>query len=83
MTPAEWRIYVLVTYAMPSLVQIMASCPFGIKPLSKPLSGILLIGPLGVNVNEILIAIRKFSFNKIPFKCHVENGSHFVWASIC
>ena len=31
-------------------------------------AGILLIGPLGTNVSEILIIIHKFSFKKIHLK---------------
>ena len=36
--------------------------------------GILLIGPLGKKFSEILIVI---------WKCHRENGDHFVSASMC
>ena len=46
-------------------------------------AGILLIGPLGTNFNEILIKIHKFSFKKIHFKCCLENGGHLVLASMC
>ena len=44
---------------------------------------ILLIGSLGTNFNEILIKIHAFSFKKMHFKCRLENGGHFVSASMC
>ena len=47
------------------LVQIMACRLFGVKPLSKPNAGLLLIGTLGTNFSEILIKIKNFSFTKI------------------
>ena len=46
-------------------------------------AGILLIGPLGTNFNEILIKIHTFSFKKMKLKCSLENGGHFVAASMC
>ena len=45
--------------------------------------GILLIGPLGTNFGEMLIEIHPFSFKKIHLKCRLENGGHFVSASMC
>ena len=47
------------------MVQIMACRLFGVKPSSEPNAGILLIGPLGANFNEILIEIHIFSFKKM------------------
>ena len=44
-------------------------------------AGILLIGSLETNFNEILIEIHIFLFKKIYFKCRLENGGHFV--SMC
>ena len=41
-------------------------------------AGILLIWPLGTNFSEILTEIHTFSFKKM----HLENGGHFVQASI-
>ena len=47
-------------------------------------AGILLIGPLGTNFSEILIEIHAFSFKKkCNWKCRLENGGHFVSASMC
>ena len=43
----------------------------------------LLMGPLGTNFSEILIEMHTFSFKKMHLKCHLENGSHFVSASMC
>ena len=45
--------------------------------------GILLIGPQGINFSEMLIEIHTFSFKKINLKCRLENGGHFVPASMC
>ena len=42
--------------------------------------GILLIGLLGTNFSEIEIY---FLLTKCIWKCHLENGSHFVSASMC
>ena len=62
----EWRIYVSVKLS--SLVQIMA-CPLGRRQASIwTNAGILLIGPLGINFNEILIEINTFSFKKMHLK---------------
>ena len=46
-------------------------------------AGILLIGPLGTNFNEILIEIHTFSFKKMHLKCRLENVGYFVSASMC
>ena len=46
-------------------------------------AGILLIGPLRPNFNEILIEIQTFPFKKMHFKCRLPNGVHFVSASMC
>ena len=46
-------------------------------------AGILLIRPLGINFNEFVIEIQIFSFKKIQLKCRLENGIHFVSASMC
>ena len=45
-------------------------------------TGILLIGPLGTNFIEILIDIHTFSFKKMHLKGRLENGGHFVSASM-
>ena len=45
--------------------------------------GVLLIGPLGTNFSEILTEIHKFSLKKCIWKCRLENGGHFVSASMC
>ena len=44
---------------------------------------ILLIGPLGANVSEILIEIDKFSFNKMHLKMSSAKCRPFVSASMC
>ena len=45
--------------------------------------GILLIGPLGTNFNEMLTEIHTFHSRKSIWKCCLENGVHFVSASMC
>ena len=45
-------------------------------------AGILLIEPLGTNFSEILIKIYALSFRRYTWKC-LENGIHFVSASMC
>ena len=60
---AEWRKYALVI--KPSLVQIMA-CLWSVP--SHYLSQSWNIGPLGTNISEILINIRKFSVKKMNLK---------------
>ena len=45
-------------------------------------TGILLFWPLGTNFNGILIEIHAFSMTKSIWKCRLENGSHFVSASL-
>ena len=46
-------------------------------------AGILLIGPLGTNFNEILVNIHIISFKKIHLKMSSGNGGHLVSASMC
>ena len=46
-------------------------------------AGIFLIGPLRTNFNEMLIEIHTFHSRKCTWKCRLENGRHFVSASMC
>ena len=47
-------------------------------------AGILLIGPLGTNFSETLIEkFMQCHSRKCTWKCRLENGSHFVSASMC
>ena len=39
---------------------------------------LLSVGPLGANLNEIRIKIRKFSFFKMHLKCPLWIDSHFL-----
>ena len=48
-----------------ALIQIMAWCLFGAKPLSKPMLGYCQFQLLGTNLNEFLIKIQNFSFTKM------------------
>ena len=43
---------------------------------------LLLIGPLGTNLSEILFGIQSFSLKKMHFKCHLRNCVHFDSASM-
>ena len=61
-----------------ALVQIIACCLYGIKPLSKPNAGLLLIGPIGANFSEISIKIQKFSFTKMHLKISLAK-----WHTFC
>ena len=45
--------------------------------------GIILTGPLGTNVIEIVIKIHTFSFKKMRVKMSSENVGHLVSASMC
>ena len=45
--------------------------------------GILLIGPVETNFNEILMESLTFSFKKMCLKYRLRNGGHFVSASMC
>ena len=45
--------------------------------------GILLIGPLGTNFGEMLSKFMHFHSRKSIWKCRLENGGHFVSASMC
>ena len=65
-----------------SLLQTVACHMFSAKPLSEPVLE-LLIGPLGTNLSEISNEIHTFSFKKCIWKCHLEDGGHFVLASMC
>ena len=46
-------------------------------------AGILSIGPLGTKFSEILMEIRNFYSRKCIWICRLENGGHFVSASMC
>ena len=71
--PRERRIY--ASGILPSLVQIMACRRQAIFWTN---AGILLIGPLGTNFNEILIKILILSFRKMRLK--VSSGK---WRPFC
>ena len=45
--------------------------------------GMLVIGPLGTNFSELLIEADTSSFKKSIWRCRLENGGHFVSASMC
>ena len=56
----------------------------GLSPARRQANaGILLIRPLGTNINEILIEIRTFSFKKMHSKMSSEKWRPFVSVSMC
>ena len=84
-----------VPFALTHWGRVMHRCKLTIIGSDKVLSpgrrqaiiwtkaGILSIGPLGTNFNEILIKIQTFSFKEMHLKMSSGNGSHFVPASMC
>ena len=69
-------------WTRPSLVQIILCCLFTAKPLSEP----MLVNCQMRHQGEIsvhFIQINPVHFGKWFWKCHVQNGGHFVSASIC
>ena len=50
------------------MVQILVCHILDAKPLSKPISELLLLETLGTNFSEILIEIEHFSFIKVHLK---------------
>ena len=63
-------------YTRPSLVQIMACCLFGVKPLSEPMVGC----PLGTNFSGVLIAIQRSPFYKLHLKM---SSAKCQWFCLC
>ena len=58
-----------VMHIQPSLVQIITCCLVGRRQaIICTNAGILLIGPLGTNISEMLIEILIFSFKKMHLK---------------
>ena len=46
-------------------------------------AGILLMEHVGTSFSEIFIQFKHFHPGKCIWKCHLQNGSHFVSASMC
>ena len=46
-------------------------------------AGIPVIRPPGTNFSGLLFETHTFSFKNCIWKCPLENGGHFVWASMC
>ena len=46
-------------------------------------AGILLVGLLGTNFSEFQSEFKHFHSRKSIWKCRLENGGHFVSASMC
>ena len=84
LTPWGW-----VTHICVGILTIIGSdngsSPNRRQAIIRTNAGILLIGPLGENFDELLIEIHGFSFTKILkiWKCRLENVGHIVSASMC
>ena len=83
-----WRLthWGRVTHICFNYITIIGS-DYGLSPGRHPAiiwtnAGILLIGPIGTNFNEILIIMYIFSFKKMHLKMS-GNGCHFVSALMC
>ena len=77
---AEWRLFVSVNEAIigSNIGLSLVRC----QAITRTNAALLSIKPLGTNFSDIWIKIRWFSFKKINLK-HLQNGSHFVSASMC
>ena len=53
------------------------------KPITQTNADVSPTGPLVTKFSDILITIQTFSLKKYISKYCLQNGSHFVWASIC
>ena len=73
---AEWHIYVLVTYA--TIASDNGSSPVRCQAIIWTNAGILLIGPFGMNLSEILSKIHTFSLKKMHLKI-----SSVKWQLFC
>ena len=76
----EWRICVNKLNIIGS---DNGSSPDRRQAIIRSNAGIVSIGPLGTNFSEILIEIHNFHSRKCMLKCRLENGGHFVSASMC
>ena len=64
------------------LLNLMAYCLFGTNPLYEH-GGVLLIRPWGTNFNGILIKNATIFIQEIEFENLLQNGIHFMSASMC
>ena len=76
-----WRIYASVTYA--TIGSDNGWSPGRPQDIIWTSAWISLIEPLGANFRETLIEIHIFSLKKCIWKCRLEDGGHFVSASMC
>ena len=68
---------------IPTLVQIMACCLLDIKPLFKPMLPYCWLDPKEHISMKSYLKFKSFSSRKCTWKCHLQNGSHFISALIC
>ena len=78
---AEWCIYAFVNFAIIGLDNGLS--PVRHQAIILINAGLLLTGPSGQSLSEIQIKIWTFSAKKCTRKCFLQNGSHFVSASMC
>ena len=67
----------------PPLVQIMACRLDGAKPLSEPMLEYCWLDPWEQTSVKYQSKFELFHPRKCAGKCHLENGGHFVSASMC
>ena len=66
-----------------SLVQIMACHLFGAKPLSELMMVYCQLDPKEPISMKFYLKIKSFQSTKYMWKCCLQNGSHFMLASMC
>ena len=77
------HIYIYESLNYPSLVQIMACCLVGTKPLSGPMLEYCLLYPWEQTSVEFQSEFKHFHSRKCIWKCRLQNGVYFVSASMC
>ena len=66
-----------------SLIQIMACCLDGTKPLSEPMLTYCQSDPKEHISMKFYLKLKYFHSRKCIWACHLRNGGHFVSASMC
>ena len=79
--PSDIHVYICQDNMPTWMLQIMACCLFGAKPLSEPMPPYC---QLDIYFSEILCQIKKFSFKENTLESVVcQSGGHLVSASMC
>ena len=69
-------------WILSALIQIMACCLFGTKPLSKPMLGYSQLNPEEQTSMKFQSKYKTFHSRKWIWKYHLRNGGHFVQREI-